>query len=148
MKYANLFDFRSGKRQWYVIQLWAMKTDIALFLSSVSLNTAPAPWVSLPSQISKICIYETLCAIWYHLCNLKSVKNIHGGAILLKNKQHSPMGVFHVFKIVWIVSNCAKHHKFDIGQTMHTENTSDSNWDGVHFDFVSSKEIIMVKQKS
>ena len=25
---------------------------------------------------------ESLCAIWYHLCNFKNVKNTHGGVIL------------------------------------------------------------------
>ena len=24
-----------------------------------------------------------LCVIWYHLCNLKNVKNIHGAVLLL-----------------------------------------------------------------
>ena len=46
-----------------------------------------------------------LCATWYHLYNLKNVKNIHGGVILLEvvgfslllyKKYHSSMGVFHV----------------------------------------------------
>ena len=31
--------------------------------------------------------YETLCANWYHLYNLKNVKNTHGGAFLLANLQ-------------------------------------------------------------
>ena len=31
--------------------------------------------------------YETLCAIWYHLYNLKNVKNTHGGALLLAKLQ-------------------------------------------------------------
>ena len=59
------------------------------------------------------------CAIWYHLYNLKSVKITHGRAfentrggvlllvILLKiTLLH---GCFHVFKIVQMVSNRAKH---------------------------------------
>ena len=32
---------------------------------------------------------ETLCAIWYHLYNLKNVKNIHGGVLLLVKLQAS-----------------------------------------------------------
>ena len=28
-------------------------------------------------------IYETLCAIWYHLYYLKNLKNTHGGVLLL-----------------------------------------------------------------
>ena len=43
------------------------------------------------------------CGIWYHLYNLKNVKNTYGGVLLLlklkkyAKKQHSSMGVFHVF---------------------------------------------------
>ena len=38
-------------------------------------------------------LYEMRCAVWYHLYNLKNVKNIHEG-VLLKVK-----GVFHVFEL-------------------------------------------------
>ena len=44
---------------------------------------------------------------WYHLYNLKTMKNIHGGVLLLKVKLLR--GGFHVFKLV---QNCAKHHIF------------------------------------
>ena len=27
------------------------------------------------------------CAIWYHLCNLKNVKNTHGGVVILVKLQ-------------------------------------------------------------
>ena len=40
-------------------------------------------------------------AIWYHLYNLKNVKNTHGGVLLLVKLQaeasEASMGVFHVF---------------------------------------------------
>ena len=36
-------------------------------------------------------LYATLCAIWYHSHNLKNVKNIHGGVLLL---EHSSMSAF------------------------------------------------------
>ena len=49
-------------------------------------------------------IDETLCAIWYHLCNLKNVKNTHGGVLLLVKLQ----GIFQVFQIVQMVTNRAK----------------------------------------
>ena len=47
-------------------------------------------------------VYDTLCAICYHLYNLKNVKNTHGGVLLLVtmqayNLQHSCIDVFHVF---------------------------------------------------
>ena len=29
-----------------------------------------------------ISIYVVHCAIWYHLCNLKNVKNTHGGVLI------------------------------------------------------------------
>ena len=43
-----------------------------------------------------------LCAIWYHLHNLKNVKNTYGGVLLLVKlqatlKEHSSMGAFHIF---------------------------------------------------
>ena len=38
-----------------------------------------------------------LFAIWYYLCNLKNVKNTHGGKLFLVKFQASGfMGVFHV----------------------------------------------------
>ena len=30
-------------------------------------------------------VYQMLCAIWYDLCNLKNMKNTHGGMSLLVN---------------------------------------------------------------
>ena len=45
------------------------------------------------------------CAIWYHLCNLKNVKNTHGGVL------HFSMGVFHVFQMAQMVTNCANYLK-------------------------------------
>ena len=68
-------------------------------------------WV--PFEISRITFkssYVKICAIWYHLYNLKSVKNTHGGVLLLvvqfqaKSlqlylKKHSSMSVFYVFKL-------------------------------------------------
>ena len=46
------------------------------------------------------------CTIWYHLCNLKNVKNIHGGVLILVKfqaeacnftKSNSPPCVFFTF---------------------------------------------------
>ena len=31
--------------------------------------------------------FETLCAIWYLLCNFKKVKNFHGGVLFLVQLQ-------------------------------------------------------------
>ena len=42
--------------------------------------------------------YVVRCAIWYHLYNLKNVKNTHGGVlILVKLQVFASMGVFHFF---------------------------------------------------
>ena len=41
-----------------------------------------------------------LCAIWYHLYNLKNVKNTHGGVLLLvklQAKSNTPSWVFFTF---------------------------------------------------
>ena len=38
-----------------------------------------------------------LCAIWYHLYNLKNVKNIHEGFLLLVNLQASASFQLHKF---------------------------------------------------
>ena len=38
--------------------------------------------VGLPSSTN---IYVIFCAIWYHLYNLKNVKNTHGGVTLLRS---------------------------------------------------------------
>ena len=34
------------------------------------------------------------CTIWYHLCNLKNVKNTHGGVLLLVKLQTKRLKVF------------------------------------------------------
>ena len=57
------------------------------------------------------------CAIWYHLYNLKNVKNTHGGVLLLLklqalackfSKNNTIPWVCKIFKIVKIVPNHAK----------------------------------------
>ena len=40
-----------------------------------------------PVDFNEYISYETLCANWYHLYNLKNVKNTHGGAFLLAKLQ-------------------------------------------------------------
>ena len=64
------------------------------------------------------------CAIWYHLYNLKNVKNNHGGVLLLVTLQAKAcnllkvtllMCVFHVFYIVQMVSNRVKHLIYPLG---------------------------------
>ena len=38
-------------------------------------------------NISFSSLFEMFCAIWYHLYNLKNLKNIHGGVLLLVKLQ-------------------------------------------------------------
>ena len=42
-------------------------------------------------------LYETLCAIWYHLYNLRNMKNTHGGVLLLVLKIALLHGCFSRF---------------------------------------------------
>ena len=37
------------------------------------------------------------CPIWYHMYNLKNVKNTHGGVLLLFTKDSTPPWVFYTF---------------------------------------------------
>ena len=60
-----------------------------------------------------------LCAIWYHLDNLRNVKNTHGRVLLLVaynfTKGNTPPWVFfHFFKIVQMVPNRATHHIYSM----------------------------------
>ena len=52
------------------------------------------------------------CAIWYHLHNLKNVKNTHQGVFLLVLNVDFSMDVFHVFWIVQMVPNFEKRFKW------------------------------------
>ena len=80
----------------------------------------------------KILSFGLLCAVWYCLYNFKNVKNTHGGVPLLAKlqpatllKQHSSMGVFHVFKIVQMVPKRAKPliHTAFFQQSRHVVDT-------------------------
>ena len=37
------------------------------------------------------------CAIWYHLHNLKNVKNTHEGVLILVTKSNTPPWIFFTF---------------------------------------------------
>ena len=72
--------------------------------------------------------YVMFCGISHHFCNLKNVKNTHGGVLLLV-KLHaksliafaktntSPWIFFHFFKTVQIVPNPAQRITYTIGLT-------------------------------
>ena len=63
-------------------------------------------WCLTSSVRSRNFLYVMHCAIWYHLYNLKNVKNADGGVLLLVKLQaeicnltrsNNSMGVFDVF---------------------------------------------------
>ena len=56
----------------------------------------------MDSSVKKACLIR--CAIWFHLYNLKNVKNTDGGVLLLD-------GCFSRFSNVQMVPNRATHHK-------------------------------------
>ena len=56
-------------------------------------------------------IYETVCAIWYHLHNLKNVKNTHGGVLHLGVLQ-SPATLLKVTLLHECFSHCLKLHEW------------------------------------
>ena len=55
----------------------------------------------IPSNFS----YETLCAIWYYLHNLKHVKNTHGGVLLLVKLQAEAQSIIYdlTFRILLLI---------------------------------------------
>ena len=80
------------------------KSQVNIF---VGVLLSPYNWI-MPPILSWKCsskIYEMLCAIWYHLRNLKNVKNTHGGVLFLV-KLTLFHGCLHVFQ-----SNCTNGTK-------------------------------------
>ena len=46
-----------------------------------------------------ICVNVVRCAIWYHLYNLKNVKNTHGEVLFLVKSNTPPWFFFTLFKL-------------------------------------------------
>ena len=62
------------------------------------------------------CKFVVLCAIWYHLCNLKKVKNTHRGAEACNiTKRNTPPWVFFTF------FNLCKWYQISLSITFKTE---------------------------
>ena len=73
--------------------------------SSVGVITQDRSFKNKPA-VNNNQIFETLCAIWYRLCNLKNVKNTHGGMLLLaKLKAGAFFYIFKLYKWYQIVQN-------------------------------------------
>ena len=64
------------------------------FGSSVELRMSAIWFHSLP-HFNDPCLCLMRCVIWYHLCNLKNVKNTHGGMLLTKS--YASSWVFFTF---------------------------------------------------
>ena len=64
---------------------------------------------SLQAAVEKI-LQVTLCAIWYHLCNFKRVKNTNGGVFLSVQLQASA-ALTRSITPRWVVYTFFKSHK-------------------------------------
>ena len=63
--------------------------------------------------------YIMLCAVWYHLYNLKNVKNTHGGVLLSVKfdrftKSNTPPRVFFTFFKLYKWYQIAKHITYNL----------------------------------
>ena len=64
--------------------------------------------------------YVTLCAIWYHLYNLKNVKNIYGEVILLVKWQASACIFTKSITPPWVFLKFNKLYKwYQIAQSVN-----------------------------
>ena len=73
-------------------------------------------------------IYETVCAIWYHLHNLKNVKNTHGGVLHLGVLQ-SPATLLKVTLLHECFSHCLKLHEwYQMAQSIKYEKWRKIPW--------------------
>ena len=58
--------------------------------------------VTINLSILYISRYVMRCAIWYHLYNLKNVKNTHGGVLLLVKLQVSAWNFTKINTLPWV----------------------------------------------
>ena len=63
-------------------------------------------------QIFDLSIYETLRVIWYHLYNLKHMKNNHGRVILLVKLQATACSFTKSITIPWVLFTLFKLYKW------------------------------------
>ena len=69
------------------------------WLEDIVKHTVFFHWLSLIQYVFIIqhYVFMMLSAIWYHLRNLKNVKNTHGEALILVTQSNSPPWVFFTF---------------------------------------------------
>ena len=82
-----------------------------------------------------VCLISSLCTIWYHLHNLKNVKNTHGGVLLLVKLQASTCNftksnalpwVFFTFFKLYKRHQIAQHSALYLSESASSENYSRS----------------------
>ena len=78
----------SGKKVLLQAKYAVRKIDL-VFNNFVAQLTKYSPhlWTIVPCSF-EVSLNETLCAIWYHLYNLKNIKNTHVGVLPLVKLQH------------------------------------------------------------
>ena len=83
---CQLNRYQKATRSWSSFQQYAFSTSV----------TRNRTWCQCLVSYN---IYVAFCAIWYHLYNLKNLKNSHGGVLLLVNftKSNTPPWVFFTF---------------------------------------------------
>ena len=57
-------------------------------------------------------VYQIICAIWYHLYNLKNIKNTHGGVLLLVKLQAEACNVTESKTRPWVFFKISKLYKW------------------------------------
>ena len=71
---------------WYLLtycfnSLWSSYAGVPILTFKINMDLKSV------NALFKKCLYETLCAIYYHLYNLKIVKNTHGRVLILEKLQ-------------------------------------------------------------
>ena len=70
-------------------------------------------------------LYMMLCAIWYHLSKLKTVKNAHGGVLLSVKLQAFSLQLYKSNTLPWVFFTFFKFYKwYQIAQSMTYDNMS------------------------
>ena len=60
-----------------------MPVSIVYPIYQVALSTTSPPHIITVLHATGWFLHVMFCAVWYHLCNLKNVKNTHGRVLLL-----------------------------------------------------------------
>ena len=72
--------------------------------------------------------WEMLCAIWYHLYNLRNVDNIHDGVLLFVKLQASTCKFTKSDNPTWMFSAFFKWHEYEIAQSITYFSPNKGTW--------------------